>query len=142
MLVAIVLLGTVVVGSLTALRATIIATEIDADHANGYTWLQAAADAVDAATYVGCDAAPNNTIVAAYQAAANAASRPAEWVSTSATVTVDSVDYLSRAGAGETWGPTCGLGDPESPMRSQRVRLVVVDPDGEFSADLEVIKGG
>ena len=75
MLVSIVLLGTVVVGSLTALRATIIATEIDADHANAYTWLQSAADAIDDAAYVGCDTASNNTIVAAYQAAANAASR-------------------------------------------------------------------
>ena len=58
-------------------------------------------------------------------------------------MTVSSVAYLSRSGTGEAWGTvTCGVGDVQSPLYAQLVRLVVLDPDGEFSADLEVIKGG
>src|SRR5690606_9875309 len=43
-LVAIVLLGTVVVGTLAGVRATLLSSAVDRDHANAHAWLQSASD--------------------------------------------------------------------------------------------------
>jgi hypothetical protein len=143
LLVAIVLLGTVVVGTLTALRATVIAGEVDDDHASAYAWLQAGADAIDAAAYVACNAViSNNEIVHAYQMAADGALAPEGWgPTTGAFIEVVSVEYLSRSGTTETWGATCAITDVDNPLYAQLVTVSVTDPDGEFTASLEVIKG-
>jgi hypothetical protein len=143
LLVSIVLLGTVVVGTLAALRGTVIASRIDRDHASGYAWLQAAADAVDAEPYVGCDTKTNQEIVDAYGAAAGATARPPAWDGTTgAGVEVVEVEYLARStvpGGEEAWGTTCP-DDPDSPLRLQLVTLRVTGPDAEFVEELQVIK--
>jgi type II secretory pathway pseudopilin PulG len=53
-LVSIVLLGTVVSGTLTALRATIVSSRVDANQAKANAWLFAAEDALYRATYYSC----------------------------------------------------------------------------------------
>src|SRR5262249_19757657 len=55
LLVAIVLLGVAIVGTLTALRATVIGTTTERDHARAHQWLQAAVAAIQEADYVPCD---------------------------------------------------------------------------------------
>lgn len=142
MLVAIVLLGTAVVGTLTALRTTLIGTRIDRNHSSAYSWLQSASDSLAVTPYRSCVSSTNAQIVTAYEAAANAAVRPVGWESTTgATVDVTAVRYLSRAGTTESWGTTCAAGDPDSPVYAQLVTVEVVSPDGSFSARLDVIKG-
>lgn len=143
LLVAIVLLGTIVVATLAGLRASIIGSTIDENSARAQAWLQAAADEVHTTTYLDCDANNAAAIQAGYQAAASAATRPNEWgPSSGATVAVTSVLYLSGSGVTETWGDhaTCATGDPSTPLYTQLITLVVTDPEGEFTAELEVIK--
>lgn len=54
-LIAIVLLGGVVAGSMAALRATILAGTLHRDHSNAHAWLQSASDVLYAAPKVYCD---------------------------------------------------------------------------------------
>lgn len=64
LLVSIVLLGTVAIGTLTALRATTIGTRIERDHAKAQQWLQSAVAVIDAADYVDCaDALTDGALV-------------------------------------------------------------------------------
>lgn len=141
LLVAIVLLGTAVVGTLTALRATVIGTGIDRNHANAYAWLQSAADSIALAPYLSCSTYSNTQILATYDGSAQGALRPVGWETGSgATVHVTSVAYLSRSGTSETWGSTCAAADAESALSSQLVIVEVASPDGDFTASLEVIK--
>jgi prepilin-type N-terminal cleavage/methylation domain-containing protein len=54
-LVAIVLLATVGVGVMGALRSTIIGSRLERDHAKAYQWLQSADGVLQAAERVGCE---------------------------------------------------------------------------------------
>lgn len=138
-LVAVVLLGTIVVAALAGLRASITGSSVDEDSARAIAWLQAAGDEIHATDYEPChlEVTPGD-IRASYQTTVDAATRPTDWGA--ATITVVSVEFLSRSGATESWGSTCASGDPDSPLYAQLVRLRVTDPDGKFTADLEVIK--
>ncbi len=142
-LVAIVLLGTVVVATLTGLRAAIVGTEVDEDHARAYAWLQAASDEIYAAAYLPCHVAANTNIVIKnqYQSAVATASRPTDWtVASGATITIDTVEYLSRSGTDDLWGTTCASGNAGSPVYPQLIKITVKDPSLQFSATIEVIK--
>jgi len=57
-MVAIVLLATVGVGVMGALRSTVIGTRLERDHAKAYQWLQSADGVLQAAERVGCDYDP------------------------------------------------------------------------------------
>lgn len=140
-LVAIVLLGTVVVAALAGLRASIIGTEVDEDSARSQAWLQAATDEIYGTPYLGCDTNSAANIVLAYQSAADAATRPNGWAS-GATIVVTDVRYLSGTGTSEAWGAhsTCAAGNAGSPIYPQLIFLRVTDPEGIFTARLEVIK--
>jgi hypothetical protein len=71
LLVAIVLIGTVVIGVLTAVRATVIGTRVERDHSKAQQWLQSAVGVIEAQDFASCDPAVINgaTVEAAYQAA-------------------------------------------------------------------------
>lgn len=70
-LVAIVLLGTVVVGVLTAVRATVIGTRIERDHSKAQQWLQSAVGVIEGYNFANCDTltVSGAAVEAAYQAA-------------------------------------------------------------------------
>jgi prepilin-type N-terminal cleavage/methylation domain-containing protein len=70
-LVSIVLLGTVVVGVLTAVRATIIGTTIERDHSKAQQWLQSAVGVIEAYNFANCDTLTISgaAVEAEYQAA-------------------------------------------------------------------------
>jgi hypothetical protein len=138
LLVAVVLLGTIVVAALAGLRASITGTAVDEDSARAQAWLQAATDDVHATTYLACDSNTTAAIEAAYQAAVDGSTRPAGWGS--ATITLVGVDFLSRTGITEMWGPTCASGSATSPLYAQPVTIRVSSPDGDFAAEIEVIK--
>lgn len=150
-LVAIVLTGTVVIGVLTALRATAIATVTDRDHARAFEWLQAGADAVYNAPRIPCYDTSLDPI-ATYNAAVQAVAAPGEWVAASATIEVVDVQYIGRASSSDdySWGSGfCLETDPvacpgglycESPQTAQKVSLVVTSPEGLVKS-LETVKG-
>ncbi len=77
-LVAIVLLGTAVIGTLTAVRATIISAEIERDHARAQQWLQSAAAVVEADDYIDCadPGADETMILSGYTTEMNLSTTP------------------------------------------------------------------
>ncbi len=140
-LVAIVLLGTVVIATLTGLHAAIIGTQVDEDHARAYAWLQAASDEIYDAAYLACSSTITAAqIVTSYQTAANGATRPNDWPTGTATITVNSVQFLSRSGSDDLWGTNCAADNVGSPIYPQLVTITVKDPSLQFSATIEVIK--
>lgn len=71
LLVSIVLIGTAVIGTLTALRATIIGTRIEQDHSKALQWLQSAVGVIERENFAECDSVSldGDAIKAAYEAA-------------------------------------------------------------------------
>lgn len=140
---SIVLLGTVILATVTALRVAIVGSEVDEDSSRAQAWLQAAADELHHAPYRNCDTVGAAAIEAAYRAAVSGATRPVDWTpSTGATIDVVGVEYLSVIGGSEAWGPhsTCATGDPLNPIYPQLITVEVTDPSGSFVKQLEVIK--
>ena len=72
-LVAIVLLGTAVIGTLTAVRTTIISADIERDHSKAEQWLQSAAGIIESTDFAECTnpATDESGILAQYQNAIN-----------------------------------------------------------------------
>lgn len=70
-LVSVVLLGTAVVATLTAVRATIIGTRIEQDHSKAQQWLQSAVGVIERENFADCDSVSLSgaAIRAAYKAA-------------------------------------------------------------------------
>lgn len=71
LLVSLVLIGTAVVGSLTALRATIIASRLERDHSRAQQWLQSAIGVIERENFADCNTVSFDgpAIRAAYQMA-------------------------------------------------------------------------
>lgn len=82
-LIAIVLIGGVVAGTMATLRATTLAGTVHRDHSNAHGWLQSASDILYAAPKVACDTSlPNNgeaTVRAAYEAVVDGVPNPQDW---------------------------------------------------------------
>ena len=130
LLVSLVLIGTAVVASLVAVRATTIAIATDRDHTLALTWLLSAADHVQVATRIPC------ADVDTYVAAAQAAPRPSGL--SSGSIAVQSVSYLQRGGVDEpyTWGPTCF----ESKHHRSQLITLAVTIDGSVVETLDTVK--
>ncbi|MGH9133460.1 MAG: type IV pilus modification PilV family protein [Ilumatobacteraceae bacterium] len=82
-LIAIVLLGGVVSGSMVTLRATILSGTIQRDHANAHGWLQSASDVLYAHPKQACDPSSpdfgHQAIVDEYDAVIDAVANPQGW---------------------------------------------------------------
>ena len=88
-LIAIVLLGTVVVAALAGVRATIIGTEVDRDHANAHAWLQSASDVLYGVPRVDCGSqsvSNKANVLASYRAVVQGTANPEGWPSTNIEV--------------------------------------------------------
>lgn len=157
LLVSIVLLGTVVVGVLVALQASIVASTTDADHARAYVLLHEASDAVFVSSRMSCVGNTEAQLVAHYESAFSGLTSPQGWESVSPVVT--NIEFLNAAdSSGATvysWGPLCfegpvdadGNGTIEAdedftntPLRSQKITLQVTSPSGSFTKSLETVK--
>lgn len=126
LLVAIVLIGTAVVATLVAVRATTFASQSNVEHAAAETWLAEAADRVRLMGRVPC-ADPLD-----YQPEAELAAVPAGLAG--ASISVTSVEYLQRSGpdADYTFGATCLEELPtyaDEPHEAQLVTLQVTMAD-------------
>jgi hypothetical protein len=82
-LLAIVLLGGVVAGTMVTLRATILGGTIQRDHANAHGWLQSASDVLYAHPKLACDPSSSDlghqAIVDDYEAVIDAVANPQGW---------------------------------------------------------------
>jgi hypothetical protein len=141
LLVAIVLLGTVVVGVLAAVRATVIGTRVERDHSKAQQWLQSAVGVIEAQDFASCDPLVINgaNVEAAYQAAIDdpvfGAKRPFGF--TTATIDIK---------APEVWNGTTFVAFDsqtvcydQSRLRQQRVTIEVTQPNG-VRESVEMIK--
>lgn len=148
LLVSIVLLGTVVLAVLTALQVATTASVTSADHARAYALLHEASDAVFNAPRVSC--APPATeadIIDAYDDGFATLTRPEGW--STVTPTIEQVEFLNASEIlGETvytWSAVCqedltdSNGNP-TPLKSQKVTIQVVSPDGSLTKILETVK--
>jgi hypothetical protein len=144
LLVAVVLLGTVVVAVLTAVRVTVIATTTEREHSRAEQWLESAAEQLEITPFGNCNvgigvpasAAAAHTL---YQAAVAGAPVPAGWdpsqISVGTEIYVwDGSDWVLYATAGSCLDD---LG-----LTLQRVSLTVENPNGKIIETREVVKRG
>jgi hypothetical protein len=153
-LVSIVLLGTAVGGTLTALRTTIISGERDDGQADARTWLLAAADALYQAPYYSCEApvpglpaGPDpdegidaGEIWASYEAAIAAAPRPSGW--STAIIDVPNVQFWQKSNGVEGWNPACPADPTAIRQSAQLVTIYVLSPNGTVGKTIQVVKNG
>jgi type II secretory pathway pseudopilin PulG len=139
-LMAIVLLGTAVVGILVMLRTSVKASSIDKDQATAYEYMQTVSDEIYHANRVPCSPNPG-AVLTAYDTAAKAASAPQGWTK---TATVTKVEFLGRALPTDpfSWGNFCFETLPlyaTSPLYTQKITFTVTDPHG-LVRTMQVVK--
>lgn len=145
-LVAVVLLGTVVLATLTALRTTIVGSETNKDHASAHAWLQAAADAIHNSIYASCAGVSSDVadVTDAYESVLAMVAPPTDWAS--ATIEITNVAFwgTNDLTAAEDWGTTCqsrAAGFTENPRQLQIIKIEVTEQGGDFVKSVEVIRG-
>ena len=147
-LIAIVLMGTVVLATLTGLNATINASALGRDHANAHAWLQTAADMLYARELITCGSMDSTNpindialIANEYQQTIQQTDNPEGWSSPNISVIGLewwSIDIDSNGVGTEAWGTVCDAGD----TNLQKVELQVTAEDGRIVEEVEVIIGG
>jgi hypothetical protein len=144
-LVSIVLLGTVVIGTLAALRVSVIGTRLERDHAKAFQWLQSANGLLQAAPPVGCAGGEEALRLALTTEIRNAAT-PIGWD----TENLDILEPVKVWDGTRYWSPeewqTANPADPADPCFDETgyyLRLVtmqVTGPDGDIIETLQVVK--
>ena len=134
-LVSIVLLGTVVGATLTALRTTIISSKADEGQAKANAWLLAAADEIYRTTYRPCPSFDAAQVRSEYDSDVQATTPPEGW--TGGSVGVNVVYFWSKDDGQEVWSDTCGTG-----LSAQLVEIYVLSPSGDVGKTMQVIKRG
>ncbi len=147
LLISIVLLGTVIAGTLTTLSVTINASATDRDHANAHAWLQTGADMLYARDLITCgtrdpgDPVNDIALIAAeYEATVQQTENPEGWPDANIEVIALewwSIDVINGIGT-EAWGTKCDT--PETDL--QKIELRVTAEDGRIVEEVEVIIGG
>ena len=144
--VAVVLLGMVVVGTMSLLVGTISGSALDRDHANAHAWLQTGADMLYARELERCDpdsAVPITTqrltIMDAYETTVRETANPADWAPTN--IEVIDLEFWHIAIA-----PDKSLEEDWVTDRCttdlQKIGLRVRADDGRIVEEVEVIIGG
>ena len=151
-LVAIVLLGTAVGGTLTALRTTIVSSQRDENYTKAHAWLLVVEDALYRAPYYACvdpgpgpngpdpdDGIDAGEIWASYEAAIEAAPRPDGW--SAATVQISNLEFWNKADGVAGWAPTCST-DPSVRKSAQLVTMYILSPTNDVGKTIQVVKDG
>ena len=148
-LVSIVLLGTAVGGTLTALRTTIASSQQDDDQTNAHAWLLAIEDALYRTPYYSCaDPGPGvdglagmdeGDILFEYEAAINAAPRPAGWGT--ATVAISNLEFWQKSDGTPVWDPNCST-HPSVRRSAQLVTVYLLSPTLDVGKTIQVVKDG
>ena len=134
LLVAIVLLGTVVIAVLTAVRVTVIATTTEREHSRAEQWLESAAEELEITPFGNCNvslgvAASAAAAHASYEAAVEGAPVPAGWDPSQISVATEIYVW-----DGSSWVlyATAGSCLDDLGLTLQRVSLTVENPDGKI----------
>jgi hypothetical protein len=156
LLVAVVLLGSVVLGVLVALQATTVASTRDAEHARAFVLLHEASDAVFTYPRLSCLAGTESDLITHYSKSFDSGlTAPEGWGGV--TPVIEKIEFLNASDStGETvysWGPLCFEGPvdlngdgtvdedfSEVPLTSQKITISVSSPDGSFTKLIETVK--
>lgn len=139
-LVSIVLMGTVVIALLAAVRATVIGTSVERDHSKAQQWLQSAVGVIEAFDFANCNTVLTGTdIETAYQNAindpVNGAKRPFGFPNATIDVGVpqiwDGTQYVDFSSQAVCYDQFL--------LRQQLVTVTVADPDGIIES-VEMVK--
>lgn len=142
-LVAVVLLGTIVVVTLVAVRTTIIATRLERDHSKAQQWLQSAVQVVEDESFGDCrvgDIPQSQTdTIALYQGRINASAQPPYGWSGSQLRIVPPLDVWN----GSTWVQYTTATDcyDDYGLKLQRITVEARSPAGEILETVQVVKG-
>lgn len=144
-LVCIVLIGTIVVSTLGALRVSVVSGAIHRDHANAHAWLQSASDVLYALEREDCDTllpdGGKSQIIATYQPVVDAVANPENW--TNSQIKVVGLEFWNASdtdGDGIVeyrFGPVC---QDSINLSLQRVTLEVRSPSGKIIEQVELVK--
>jgi Tfp pilus assembly protein PilX len=135
LLVSIVLLGTVVVGVLTAVRASVIGSKLERDHAKAHQWLQSASENVRATQRWGCDTYTEAQIRTHYQDIIRAAAdNPSGWPD-DRIVVVGPIKFWD----GEDYYPPPSCFD-NAGTYLQLIEVQVTNADGDIIESVQVVK--
>ena len=143
-LIAIVLLGGVIAGTMATLQATTLSGEIHRDHSRAHAWLQSASDVLYAAPKVQCNMTDADkgelTVRTTYDAIIDAAPKPAEWSAWQIKV-VPKVKFWNSANLDTDpdleyfFGSDC---DPS--LQLQLIEIQVASPSGRIIESVEIVK--
>jgi prepilin-type N-terminal cleavage/methylation domain-containing protein len=143
-LIAIVLLGGVIAGTLAALRASTVGGSIQRDHARAHAWLQSASDILYAADKVNCNTADADAgeakVRAAYDVIIRSVPNPPEWAEWQLRF-VRGVQFWNSANTDADpdieffFGANC---DPS--LGLQLIELEVRSPNGNIIETVELVK--
>lgn len=143
-LIAVVLIGTVVVGTMATLRATVISGTIHRDHSNAHAWLQSSSDVLYAAEKTTCDSAAADNgasvVLAEYDKIVDAVPNPQGWEDWQIRIVPpvkfwNSQDLDSDSIKEYVFGSEC---DPS--LTLQLVTLEVRSTDGRIIESVEIVK--
>jgi len=143
-LIALVLIGGVVAGTMATLRATAIAGSRHRDHSNAHGWLQSASDILYAAPKVACDGslADNGeaAVRASYDAVVDAVPHPQDWNSWQIRV-IPNVQFWNAANLDSDPDVEYFFGSDCDPSLSlQLVTIEVRNTDGAIIENVEIVK--
>ena len=143
-LIAIVLLGGVIAGTMATLQATTLSGEIHRDHSRAHAWLQSASDVLYAAPKTQCNTTDADkgelTVRTTYDAIIDAAPKPAEWSAWQIKV-VPKVKFWNSANLDTDpdleyfFGAGC---DPS--LQLQLIEIQVASPSGRIIESVEIVK--
>lgn len=153
-IIAVVLMGTVVVGTLSLLTTTIGATSTNRDHSNAHAWLQTASDMLYARDPIQCERVDTSNnpftptqindqrtlIINAYQATVQSTENPEDWPDPNIEVVDLLFWHYGRNAA--TNGVDEGWYHDRCTTRLQLIKLRVSNPAGDIIEEVEVIIGG
>ncbi len=144
-LVSILLIGTVVVATLGALRASILGGTVHRDHANAHAWLQSASDVLYAREKVDCSTTDADSgkaaILALYQPSVDVVSNPETW--TNSQISIVDIQFWNATdtdGDGIVeyrFGTVC---QDTINLSLQRITLEVRSPNGRIIEQVDLIK--
>jgi hypothetical protein len=136
-LVAIVLLGTVVIATLVALRTTVIGTRVERDHSKAYQWLQSATSVLQGLPPIQRRDCTDPDLTLHYQTIVGGLAPPFGWEVDGQLEIRDPILFESEDGDG--FGTLCAA---SSNLSLQLITIVVRNPTGDIIEELEVIVDG
>ena len=135
-LIAIVLTGTLAVAGMITLRASIVGSTLDRDHANAHAWLQTASDVLYGAPREDCgtEAVPEpNAVANAYDEIIKDTRNPRDW----------DRDLIEVVRPVKFWNGKSAFGDIcyGAGITLQLITLQVRAPDGRIVESVQIVKG-